>query len=50
MRKNTEEKIAKKVTELALDTVKNSVGKCFPYGVHEVKMPESVKAEFLNQK
>lgn len=50
MKKKTEEKIARKITEMALDTVKNSVGKSFPYGVHEVKMPECVKAEFLNQK
>ena len=50
MKKSIEEKMAQKITSAALFTVKNSVGKSFPYGVYEVKMPASVKAEFLNKK
>lgn len=44
-----EKKLAKKIIDLASYTVNNSVGKCFPLLAHEVKMPESVRKEFLKK-
>ena len=46
---NKKNKVAKGIVDVALYTVKSSVGKCCPLGVHEVKMPESVRKEFLHK-
>lgn len=40
--------VSKKIVEVSLDTVKNTVGKSYPAFAHEVKMPEEVKDAFLN--
>lgn len=45
MKKN----VADKIVNMALNTVEHSVGKCIPAAVHEVKMPESVKKQYLNK-
>ena len=49
MKETFEKKIAEKITNLAYNTTKNSVGKSIPLLVHEVKMPESVRKEFLKK-
>lgn len=49
MKQNMGKKVAKGIVDMALYTVENSVGKCFPAGVHEVKMPDSVRKEYLNK-
>lgn len=50
MRASIEKRIAEKVLDMATYTTKNSVGKSFPALAHEVKMPDSVRKEFLNKK
>lgn len=40
--------VSKKVVNLSLDTVKNTVGKSHPAFAHEVKMPEEIKDAFRN--
>ena len=50
MKKALEKKIAERISGLAYNTTKNSVGKSVPLLVHEVKMPDSVKKEFLEKK
>lgn len=45
MKKKTGNIIARKITDLAYDTAKNTVGKCIPLVAHEVKMPECIKKE-----
>lgn len=50
MKKALEKKIAERISSLAYDTAKNSVGKSVPLIAHEVKMPDSVKKEFLEKK
>lgn len=49
MKKRVEEMVSEKILGMANYTVKNTVGKCFPVMVHEVKMPESVRKEFLEK-
>ena len=49
MKDKNERRFSKGIVDLALYTVENSVGKCFPACVHEVKMPESVRKEFLHK-
>lgn len=49
MKNTLERKIAEKITTLAFNTTKNSVGKSIPVLAHEVKMPESVRKEFLKK-
>lgn len=49
MKMSLERKLASKITDAALDTVKNTVGKSVPALLHEVEMPESVRKEFINK-
>ncbi|WMC94381.1 hypothetical protein [Kineothrix sp. MB12-C1] len=49
MKERTEKVIANKIMDLACNTAKNTVGKSVPLLAHEVKMPESVRQEFLNK-
>lgn len=49
MKKNFEKKLANKIINAARYTVDNTVGKSYPIGVHEVKMPESIRKEFLKK-
>lgn len=45
---NMKQLVSKKIVEMSMDIVKNTVGKSYPAFVHEVKMPEEVKDAFLN--
>lgn len=49
MKTREKNKVARGIVDLALYAVENSVGKCFPACVHEVKMPDSVRKEYLNK-
>ena len=49
MKDKNERRLAEKIVELATYTVNSSVGKSFPLLAHEVKMPESVRKEFLKK-
>lgn len=49
MKMNLEKKLASKITNAALDTVKSTVGKSVPALLHEVEMPESVRKEFISK-
>lgn len=41
--KNIKKDIAEFITKAALETAKNTVGRSFPQGIHEVEVPEAVK-------
>ncbi|NLL76849.1 MAG: hypothetical protein GX235_06340 [Clostridiales bacterium] len=49
MKMNLEKKLASKISDVALETVKNTVGKSVPALAHEVEMPECIRKEFLNK-
>lgn len=49
MGNNKEKRFAEGIINLATYTVENSVGKCWPALAHEVKMPDSVRREYLHK-
>lgn len=49
MKKSLEKKLVNKIINAARYTVDNTVGKSYPIAVHEVKMPDSVRKEFLKK-
>lgn len=49
MKSKLEKKVVERIVDTAYYTVDNSVGKSFPLLVHEVKMPDSVRKEFLKK-